>query len=89
MTNFNLKEMYNLNAALATTESVGEWDGQEELAAENVNRIYTAIYKAAPNDTDTDTLAEIMHRVWDEWGSEEKLLTLTDEDVEKYVSKVF
>jgi hypothetical protein len=83
-----MKSMYNLNNVLATAESVGEWDGQEELAAENVNKIYQAIYAAAPEDIDDTTLYEIMHSVWDDWGSEEELLTITDEQIQEYVQRV-
>lgn len=58
------------------------------LAAENVNKIYQAIYAAAPEDIDDTTLYEIMHSVWDDWGSEEELLTITDEQIHEYVQRV-
>jgi hypothetical protein len=82
-----MKSMYNLNNVLATAESVGEWDGQEELAAENVNKIYYATYNAAPEEINDTTLHEIMHSVWDDWGSEEELLTITDEQIHEYVER--
>lgn len=81
------KEMFNLRSVLATRDSVGEWDGREDEAAAAVNMIYEALYEAAPEDIDPDTLAEIMHNVWDQWGSEESLPDLTEEDVQKYVQK--
>jgi hypothetical protein len=72
----------------ATAGSVGEWDGQEELAADNVNRIYDAIYAAVNDDYDTDKLAQIIHNVWDDYGSDEHLLTITDNEIAGYVSRV-
>lgn len=85
----NTKEMFNLNSVLADSGSVGDWDGQEELAAEQVNRIYQALYDAAPDNIEPDELARIMQYVWDDWGSNEDLLEITDEQIEKYVSGKF
>lgn len=83
------KEMFDMRSVLATRDSVGEWEGREDEAAAAVNMIYEALYEAAPDDIDTDTLAEIMHNVWDLWGSEESLPDLTEEEVQKYVKRVF
>lgn len=83
------KEMFNLNSVMATRDSVGEWEGREEEAANAVNMIYEALYEAAPDDIDETVLSEIMHNVWDSWGSEESLPDITDEDVRKYVARVF
>ena len=79
------KEMFNMNAVRATNDSVGEWDGQEDLAAQQINRIYDALYAAAPDEYNDDQLSELMHSAWDVWGSEEKLLTITDDQIESYV----
>jgi hypothetical protein len=83
-----MKSMYNLNNVLATAESVGEWDEQEEQIAENVNKIYRAIYAATPEDIDDTILYEIMHSVWDDWGSEDELLTITGAQIQEYVQRV-
>jgi hypothetical protein len=72
----------------ATTGSVGEWDGQEQLAADNINRIYDAIYAAVEDDYDADRLAQIIHNVWDDYGSDEHLLTISDNEIDGYVSRV-
>ena len=71
----------------ATSRSVGEWEGNEQLAADNVNRIYDAIYDAIDENYDPDNLAQIIHNVWDDWGSEEALLTISDNDIAEYVEK--
>jgi hypothetical protein len=72
----------------ATASSVGDWDGQEELAAKNINRIYDAIYAAVDDDYDTDKLAQIIHDVWDDYGSDENLLTISDNEIAGYVESV-
>ena len=80
--------MTTLNQVKATANSVGEWGGQEQLAADNVNRIYKAIFDAVDADYDQNRLAQIIHDVWDDWGSEESLLTITDNEIAGYVAKV-
>ena len=84
-----MKDMLNLRDFMADETSVGEWSGQEKLAAEQVNRIYQALYDAAPDDIEHEFLAGILSHVWDQWGSEEGLLTITDSQIQEYVSKYF
>jgi hypothetical protein len=72
----------------ATAHSVGDWGGQEQLAADNINRIYDAIYGAVGDDYDSDRLAQIIHDVWDDYGSNEYLLDISDEEIAGYVRAV-
>jgi hypothetical protein len=84
--------MTTFNQVKANANSVGEWEGREQLAADNVNRIYKAIFDTvdadADADYDQDRLDQIIHDVWDDWGSEESLLTITDNEIAGYVAKV-
>ena len=73
---------------LATAGSVGDWEGREEEAAESVNRIYSALLEAAPTDIDEDRFTQILHDVWDDYGSEMNLLSLSDEEITGYVVAV-
>ena len=82
------KEMFNMNSVRATTDSVGEWDGQEQLAADNINRIQDALYEAAPDDYNDDKLSELMKSAWDYWSSEIELLSVTSEQIVEYVELV-
>jgi len=81
------KEMFNINSVRATSESVGDWDGQEQLAADNFNKIQDALYDAAPDEYNDDQISELMKSAWNYWGSEEGLLTITDEHISKYVKE--
>lgn len=80
--------MTTFNQVKATSGSVGEWGGEEQTAADNVNRIYRAIFDAVGDDYDDDRLSQIIHDVWDDWGSDESLLTITDNEIAGYVEKV-
>lgn len=74
-----------IRVAPATASDVGDWQGQENLAAANHNRILTAVLEAIPSDTDESTQYEIAHKIWDDWGSSESLLTVTDAEIAAYV----
>ena len=47
------------NGVLATNETVGDWEGKEELASEQFNRILFAIYFIAPDDTESCAMMEV------------------------------
>jgi len=62
-------------------DSVGDWDGQETLAATQIEKIYTAIDELGGDE-------EAKKRAWDDWGSDQKLLVLSDEDITEYVNEI-
>jgi hypothetical protein len=66
---------------------------QGENKAQNIrfstNKIIDAIYEAAPDETYDTKLYEIAKYAWDDWGSSEKLLTLTDEEIKAYAEGWF
>lgn len=82
------KEMFDMNAIRATPDSVGEWDGMEDLAAKKFNLIQDALYEAAPDNSDDDRLHDLMKSAWDKWGCECDLLTITDKQIKEYVERV-
>lgn len=76
------------NDFAVTPETVGNWEGDEELAAAQVNRIYDAIDRAVPEYLDPDSARALFGRVWDDWGYDLRLLDLTDEDIQQYASNL-
>lgn len=68
----------------ATPASVGDWEGEEMLAAEQVNRIYKAIDGAIPMTIDPNLARNIFNRVWEDWGYDLRLLDITDEEIQEY-----
>jgi hypothetical protein len=83
------KELFNLKSVLATSETVGNWGGQEGLAAEQFNKIIEAIYEVAPDNTYDSKLYEIIKYAWDDWGSKDELLAITEEEIKKYAESWF
>ena len=88
MSEITTKSMWNRNSVRATRDSVGDWNGHEELAAQQINRIYDALYEAAPDEYNDDQLSELMHSAWDVWGSEGTLLVITDDEIGAYVGRL-
>jgi hypothetical protein len=82
--------MERLSGYLATRRSVGNWHGQEVLAAYNINRLCQAVYAAAPQDITERTLRKILLDVWDDWLVDDSgLLSLTDEQIKAYAQAKF
>ena len=65
-----------------TLDSVGDWGGQEELAARNFDRIIDAI-----NTADPDLCNVLCKYAWNDWGSDKQLLTITDREIAEYVTQ--
>ena len=76
------------SGVLATNETVGDWEGQEELAAEQFNRILFAIYFTAHEDETEITMDDLKKDAWDYWGDNANLLELTNIQVTEYVKSV-
>lgn len=83
----------DLNKYLVDASTVGDWDDQEQLIADNFNRIYQALdlrigpilIVGSEQQWDPNLYDEIMSHVRATWMSKDKLLSLTDEKIEEYV----
>ena len=82
------KEMINCKSIEASVDTVGEWDGDEQTACDNINRIRCALYKASPDTITEADLAQLFGMAWDTWGSDENLLSITDDQIRDYVQRV-
>lgn len=83
----------DLNKYLVDASTVGNWGGQDQLAADNLNRIYKALHlRISPilivgkeKQWDPELYDNIMSHVRDTWMDKDRLLALTDEQIEEYV----
>lgn len=78
----------------ATIDSVGDWDGDEQLAADNFNLILEAIGNFLTEERietqyggNYDIVSDAAHWAWDDWGSDAKLLTITEDEITAYVQQ--
>ena len=67
-----------------TKNSVGDWEGDEELAAEQVNRILQTIAQVLPINIHPSIARKIFDNVLNDWGYDLRLLDITDEDILRY-----
>ncbi len=83
----------DLNKYLVDVTAMCSWDGQDQLAADNLNRIYHALdLRIGPilivggeRQWDPKLYDEVMGHVRDDWTSKDRLFNLTDEQIEEYV----
>jgi hypothetical protein len=86
----------DLNKYLVDANTVGDWDDNNQLAADNLNRIYQTLHlRIGPvlivgkeRLWDPELYDEIMSQVRDDWMNRDKLLNLTDEQIDKYVESL-
>lgn len=83
----------DLNKYLVDASTVGDYGGHGQLAADNLNRIYKALHlRISPilivgkeKHWDPEFYNEIMSHVRDACMNKNRLLALTDEQIEDYV----
>lgn len=68
----------------ADRTTVGEWSGQEQLAADQFNIIVDEILSQTDDD---DAISDAVHWAWDEVGSDEDLLTMTEAKLKTIAQK--
>ena len=81
----------NASAMMATPDSVGDWDGNEQAAANGFNLIIMAMIelaKASEENCD-DRLQASTHHAWDVFGSDISLLEMTASRAEKHAEELF
>ncbi|SET11412.1 hypothetical protein [Thalassotalea agarivorans] len=76
-----MKEFVVIHDYLVSAEVVGDWDEQEDLAAERINEIYHTLYDLAEEDIPTEQLTGLLGLVWDNWIGQETLVELESEDI--------
>lgn len=82
------KSMFDIESVRATDENVGEWSGNEAVAADNFNLIIDGLYDAAPDEYNDLQMHQIIKAAWDDWGSLDELLTASKNKIHEYVKSV-
>ena len=69
---------------LFSTYSIGDWEGEEELAAEQFNKILATLDKILPGNTSQDHIICLSEKIWEDWYGSLNILGLTCEQVYVY-----
>lgn len=80
-----MEPMIDIHEFLFEVGEVGEWEGQEEVAAENINRIYHCLCEKVDPEIDPELLRHMMESVWPYWQHQPGLVELDDETIEHFV----
>ena len=80
--------MRYLEQLAVTPETMGDWDGEEDLAAMQVNRILQAIDRVLPEDLDVGQVESIFYRVWSDWSYDLRLLDVNEQDIRRYAQSL-
>lgn len=76
-----MKEFVVIHDFLVSEAVVGDWDGQEDAVAENLNQIYHTLYDLAESDINAEQLTDLLELVWHHWISQPELADIEDEDI--------
>ena len=76
-----MKEFVVIHDYLVSEAVVGDWEGQEELVAENLNEIYHTLYDYAEEDIEPEVLSELLALVWENWIGQDALAEIESSDI--------
>jgi hypothetical protein len=76
-----MKEFVVIHDYLVSEAVVGDWDGEEELVAENLNEIYHTLYDYAEEDIEPEVLSELLALVWEHWIGQDALAEIESADI--------
>jgi len=66
---------------LVSEAVVGDWEGEEELVAENLNEIYHTLYDYAEEDIEPEVLSQLLDLVWEHWIGQDALAEIESADI--------
>ncbi|SDJ70857.1 hypothetical protein SAMN04488540_11227 [Ferrimonas sediminum] len=84
-----MKELVTIHSYLVDAEGIGDWEGEEEIAADNLNRLYHAVYDAADDDMEPASLESMLDAIWPYWQHNPELVELDDDMIAGFVESLF
>jgi len=79
-------DIVDIHEFLFDASEVGEWEGEEELAADNINRIYHHLFATIEETIDLDLFREMIDAIWPYWQYQPGLLEVDDELIAHFVT---
>ncbi len=83
-----MKEFVVIHDYLVSEAVVGDWEGQEELVAENINEIYHTLYDYAEEDIEPERLHQLLALVWEHWIGQDALAEIESNDISDWCQHV-
>lgn len=79
-------DVIDIHEFLFEANEVGEWEGEEELAADNINRIYHKVYEMVDPTIDPELFRAMLEAIWPYWQFQPGLLELDEELIAHFVT---
>jgi len=61
-----MKDMASVHDYLFSAADVGDWEGEEELVADQINAVYHAVWQHLPDEIALNQIDYLMHTLWNE-----------------------
>lgn len=76
-----MKDWLNVQDYLFQIDQVGDWEGDEETVAENLNELIHIAWQKIPDQTDADTIHKIIEGIWQQLRGDTAILEAEREEL--------
>ncbi|MDE3273240.1 hypothetical protein [Pseudoalteromonas sp. G4] len=80
-----MKDWLSVQDYLFGIDQVGDWEGQEEAVAENLNELIHCAWQALPDEADAETIDRIIEGIWEHLRGDTALLDAEHEELIDWV----
>lgn len=80
-----MKDWLSVQDYLFGIDQVGDWEGQEETVAENLNELIHVAWQQLPDETDADTIDKIIEGIWQHLRGDTAILEAEHEELIDWV----
>lgn len=82
-----MKDLLSVQDFLYSDQDVGDWEGDEEQVAENLNELIHAAWQQIPEDTSCELIEEIITGIWDVLRGDTAILEADFEELIDWVNQ--
>ncbi|MCC5825734.1 hypothetical protein [Alkalimonas sp.] len=76
-----MKALMEVQDYLFSPRDVGDWDGEEEQVADQMNAIYHAVWSVIPDDTATGEVELLLSQLWQQLSADSLVLEASEEEL--------
>ncbi|MCH8538720.1 MAG: hypothetical protein LAT66_13240 [Alkalimonas sp.] len=76
-----MKALLEVRDYLFSPHDVGDWEGEEELVADQLNAIYHAVWPLIPDDTPTGEVESLLSLLWQQLANDNLILEASEDEL--------
>lgn len=81
-----MKDWLNVQDYLFSDTQVGDWEGQEELVAENLNELIHVAWQLLPDETSADKIDAVIEGIWHQLRGDTAIIEAEPEELLDWVA---